>query len=166
MKSQIYCFIPCFALLTKCIFTSIIFYQKILNWAVFQDFFKPHFTCYITLGFCYRHWRRLCHFTHCKLGATGSGFLVSLLVVFASLWHTLATGWSRVPFLPSIAEYSTSALCSLQYCWSNMGNERWRKNFINCNTKKINNFSNLKSIRILKAKISELCKTCNIVVFI
>lgn len=117
------------------------------------------------LVFCYRHWRRLCHFTHCKLGATGSGFLVSLLVVFASLWHTPATGWSRVPFLPSIAEYSTSALCSLQYCWSNMGNERWRKNFINCNMKK-NNISNLKSIRILEAKISELCKTCNIVVFI
>lgn len=95
----------------------------------YEAFVKPHFTSFIC-----RHWSRFCHFPHCKLGASWSGFPVPLLAVIASFWHTPDLGRNRIPFLPSIAEYSTSAVCSLQYCWSNLGNKRWRKNFINVNT--------------------------------
>lgn len=95
----------------------------------YEDFVKPHLTSFIC-----RHWSRFCHFSHCKLGASWSGFPVPLLAVIASFWHTPDLGRNRIPFLPSIAEYSTSAVCSLQYCWSNLGNKRWRKNFINVNT--------------------------------
>lgn len=122
----------------------------------YEDFVNPHFTSFIC-----RHWSRFCHFSHCKLGASWSGFPVPLLAVIASFWHTPDLGRNRIPFLPSIAEYSTSAVCSLQYCWSNLGNKRWRKNFINVNTTN-QKMTISKSISIFKAKISKVCCTSNV----